>query len=131
MTASEKKLWAVLRKLDLGLRRQAPIGRYIADFVQHSAKLVIEVDGGCHNLPEVQLRDAAREAWLTSQGYRVLRVGSGQAYGDPWPVAETAKAMVKASRNAAAAPYGGSSFDGPSTPSSPPLPRSRGKGGAS
>ncbi|RYF88839.1 MAG: DUF559 domain-containing protein, partial [Caulobacteraceae bacterium] len=35
MTASEGKLWKALRALKLGIRRQAPMGRYIADFIHH------------------------------------------------------------------------------------------------
>jgi very-short-patch-repair endonuclease len=73
MTLPEKVLWKALRKPDLGFRRQAPIGRYVADFVCLSARVVVEVDGGVHALAEVQLRDAKRDAWLKSEGYRVLR----------------------------------------------------------
>jgi very-short-patch-repair endonuclease len=54
-------------------RRQAPIGKYIADFACHSARVVIEVDGGQHNEPRGIDRDDARTAWLESQGYRVVR----------------------------------------------------------
>jgi very-short-patch-repair endonuclease len=87
-TASEEKVWAQLRKLKLHFRRQAPIGRYIADFVSHSAKLVVEIDGGVHRLPEVELRDAERDAWLRTQGYRVLRFDAQLAYADPHEVAD-------------------------------------------
>lgn len=69
----ERLLWTELRALKQHWRRQAPIGRFVADFANHRLKLVVEVDGGVHNLPEVQARDAERDAWLTSQGYRVLR----------------------------------------------------------
>jgi len=31
------------------LRRQVPIGRYIADFVYHEARLIVEIDGGQHD----------------------------------------------------------------------------------
>jgi len=45
------KLWVKLRELKaLGFhfRKQAPIGRYIVDFVSFSAQLVVELDGGQH-----------------------------------------------------------------------------------
>ncbi len=45
MTGPEKRLWKALRKTGLHIRRQAPIGRYIADFACHEARVVIEVDG--------------------------------------------------------------------------------------
>ncbi len=83
MTVSERKLWWALRKLGLHVRRQAPIGRYVADFVLHDLALVIELDGPRHDLPEAQLHDALRDQWLSSQGYRVLRFRNEQALYDP------------------------------------------------
>jgi very-short-patch-repair endonuclease len=82
MTWGEKELWRALRKLKLNVRRQAPIGRYIADFACHEARLVIEIDGGWHDLPEAQLHDAIRDAWLRSQGYRILRFRDRQVSDD-------------------------------------------------
>ena len=128
MTASEKRLWAALRKLDIGFRRQAPIGRYIADFAQHSSKIVIEVDGGCHRLPDVEARDATRDGWLMSQGYRVIRIPNDQAYADPWSVAEMAMALIDGKEGAASAPSGYFVVASLPTPPSPTLPPSRGKG---
>ena len=57
----------------LHFRKQAPIGKYIVDFCCHSARMIIEVDGGQHGEEAGQVRDAERTAWLESQGYRVLR----------------------------------------------------------
>jgi very-short-patch-repair endonuclease len=82
MTLPEKVLWKALRKPDLGFRRQVPIGPYVADFAHLPSRLVIEVDGGWHDLPEAQLHDAKRDAWFTAQGYRVLRIGNEQALND-------------------------------------------------
>jgi very-short-patch-repair endonuclease len=108
-TLAERLLWAELRKLKLNFRRQAPIGRFIADFVQHEAKLIVEVDGPMHDLPEKQVSDTARTEWLESQGYTVLRFGHLKVINDLFSVAE---------KIAAAA-----------SPPSPTLPPSRGKGG--
>ncbi len=75
-TDTEQKLWSRLKELRAAgyhFRRQAPIGSYIADFACHSANLVIECDGGQHARDEVLEKDAARTAWLESQGYKVLR----------------------------------------------------------
>ena len=58
---------------DAPFRRQAPIGPYIADFVHHGSKLVIEIDGYHHSLPDQQVRDAAWTKWLNEKGYRVIR----------------------------------------------------------
>lgn len=75
-TEAERALWKELRRLkDDGFhfRRQAPIGRYVADFACHSAKIVIEVDGGQHGTNEGLAGDAKRTAWLERQGYGVVR----------------------------------------------------------
>jgi len=95
MTVSERVLWKALRALNLHIRRQAPIGRYVADFVHHGARLVIEVDSGWHDHFEAQLRDAERDAWLASQGYRVMRVRDGEAFGNPHLVAERVAAEIR------------------------------------
>ena len=76
MTDAERKLWRklkLLRAQGLHFRKQASIGRFIADFACHHARLVIEVDGGQHSRPDIANYDAARTAWLVSQGYAVLR----------------------------------------------------------
>ena len=73
-TFTEKLLWKALRRLEHHhFRRQAPFGRYVVDFVCHCSRLIVEVDGGIHDLDEVVARDAERDAWLTSRGYRVVR----------------------------------------------------------
>jgi very-short-patch-repair endonuclease len=82
MTGPEKRLWAELRKLDLHVRRQVPMGGYIADFAIHGVKLIIEVDGARHDLPENEAHDALRDDWFKSQGYRTLRVRNGQILND-------------------------------------------------
>ena len=58
------------RRLDgLKFRRQLPIGRYVADFVCLRHRLIVEADGPYHD----EARDAERDTWLRSQGFRVLR----------------------------------------------------------
>ena len=76
LTPQEAKLWMKLRELKpigFHFRRQAPIGRYIVDFVSFSARIVIEVDGGQHGLPEGVKSDQERDSFLRSQGFSVLR----------------------------------------------------------
>ncbi|MCB1341896.1 MAG: endonuclease domain-containing protein [Pseudooceanicola sp.] len=72
MTAAEKRLWYRLRAhrfLGLSIRRQAPIGPFIADFLIPAHRLIIEVDGGRHG----GVPDMARDAWLAGCGYHTLR----------------------------------------------------------
>jgi very-short-patch-repair endonuclease len=74
-THAEKLLWKELRRLDgFHFHRQVPFGAYIVDFACHRNRLIVEVDGGIHRAPNVALRDAEREAWLKTRGYRVVRV---------------------------------------------------------
>ncbi|GAB4350433.1 MAG: hypothetical protein Kow006_13210 [Gammaproteobacteria bacterium] len=73
MTDAERLLWKQLRAhrlLGQKFRRQAPIGRYVVDFVHFGARLVIECDGGQHNDSE---DDRQRDAWLRLQGFHILR----------------------------------------------------------
>ncbi len=84
-------MWWILRSLKpLGMhfRRQAPIGSYIADFVWHEGKLVVEVDGGQHAETQ-RLYDERRTAWLESQGYRVIRFWNTDVLKAPRSVGET------------------------------------------
>jgi very-short-patch-repair endonuclease len=75
-TIAERILWSALRQLKptvLHFRKQAPLGRYVLDFVCHGAKLIVEVDGSQHGTSEGIQQDATRTAFLNSQGYRVIR----------------------------------------------------------
>ncbi len=49
------------------------MGPYVADFICHAARLVIEVDGAQHGFDRHVERDQTRDAWFEAQGYRVLR----------------------------------------------------------
>jgi very-short-patch-repair endonuclease len=73
MTVPERVLWRAVREAlpEHHWRKQVPFGRYFADFACHSAKLVIELDGGQHAAAERY--DAERTRFLEAQGYRVLR----------------------------------------------------------
>jgi very-short-patch-repair endonuclease len=75
-TNAERIMWRTIRAHRLngvGFRRQTPIGPYIVDFVSHVAKLVIELDGGQHFENAHEARDARRDRFLHSKGFRVLR----------------------------------------------------------
>jgi very-short-patch-repair endonuclease len=72
MTDAERALWFKLRNRRLQgfkFRSQWTLGPYVADFCCLEARLVVEADGGQHE----EKRDADRSAWLTGQGFRVIR----------------------------------------------------------
>ena len=72
-TDAERKRWFAVRDRRLsGFKfvRQEAIGPFIVDFVCRDKRLVVEVDGGQH---ADSAEDAARDAFLAGEGYRVIR----------------------------------------------------------
>jgi len=72
-TEPEKRVWGALSGGKLGgnkFRRQAVIGRFIADFFCPQKALIVEVDGDTHDGAKDRLRDDI----LAERGYRVVRV---------------------------------------------------------
>ena len=93
-SASERKLWAILRdrRLEgLKFRRQVVIGPYVADFVCMRHRLIVEADGPFHDVE----RDAVRDGWLTGQGFRVLRFSNQQIENRDWEVVAAIVEAVK------------------------------------
>jgi len=83
LTGPEIKLWFELREfkqIGAHFRKQVPMEKYILDFVCHSKKLVIELDGDSHGDDLQKRKDEKRDAWLKSQGYTVMRVWNGELY---------------------------------------------------
>ena len=80
MTNGEARFWKELRLLKahgLHVRRQVPIGPYVADFAIMKSRLVIEIDGSLHQAGHQIEHDRKRDAWMNSQGFRVLRFSTG------------------------------------------------------
>jgi very-short-patch-repair endonuclease len=76
LTDVELLLWSRLRAghfEGMKFRRQHPIGPYIVDFVCLEGRLIIELDGSQHALPEEILKDRQRGTWLEKEGYTVVR----------------------------------------------------------
>ncbi len=85
MTKAETVLWESLRNKRLNglkFRRQHPISRFIVDFYCHKYKLVVELDGSIHNLPEVAENDKNREKELRDLGLYILRFTNDQVIND-------------------------------------------------
>jgi very-short-patch-repair endonuclease len=76
MTPAERRFWNLVRagRLEgLHFRRQVPIAGYIADFVCHELKLIVEIDGGQHSADGAMQDDAIRTSRLAREGYQLVR----------------------------------------------------------
>jgi very-short-patch-repair endonuclease len=102
-TEAELRLWARLRRRQIEghqFRRQAPIGRYIVDFVCFARKLIVEVDGGQHSLD----RDAERTRWLEGEGFRVLRFWNNEVLCSTDAVVEAIRDDLRERRTGSSPP---------------------------
>ena len=74
MTDEENHLlYDFLKKLPLTVNRQKNIGNYIVDFYIASKRIVIEIDGIQHKMPENKKEDEKRDDDLYNLGITVLR----------------------------------------------------------
>jgi very-short-patch-repair endonuclease len=100
-TESEARLFEALRAGKLGVRfqRQVPVaGRFIADLVAPEVRLIVEVDGGCHE--RRRHADMRRDRVLVRAGYRVLRLEAGLVMRDLVAAVAQVRAAVEALRRA-------------------------------
>ncbi|UYY59817.1 endonuclease domain-containing protein [Sphingomonas sp. S2-65] len=84
LSLPEALLWRELRKRPSGLkfRKQHPAGPYVLDFFCAGSHLAVEVDGEAHERGDSPVHDAARDAWLNSQGVRVCRILAADVLAD-------------------------------------------------
>jgi very-short-patch-repair endonuclease len=98
-TDAERILWSELRDhrlIGASFRRQVPIENYIADFVCHAAKLVIELDGGQHFSDGQEAADARRSAIIEANGFLILRFSNHDLMSNRAGVLEKIAAAVAA-----------------------------------
>ena len=91
MSPPEVVLWVRLRCRHPGrptIRRQHPIGPYIADFYCSAARLVIEVDGAIHAEEAQRAHDDRRDVYMRRLGYHVVRCTGADVMADPDSVAQ-------------------------------------------
>ncbi|MDD4214870.1 MAG: endonuclease domain-containing protein [Bacteroidales bacterium] len=84
-TQAEAALWEELKnkKMDgIKFRRQHPINCFVVDFYCHSAKLIVELDGGIHKNAEVKEHDADRQLQLEEFGLKVIRFSNEEVLFD-------------------------------------------------
>ena len=97
-TRSEGRLWYWLRDRPFAgfkFRRQHPIGPYIADFYCPRLKLVVEVDGGHHQTPDMHAYDDERTRWLETRGIEVLKIPNVLFIRDAAQVIEIVDATIR------------------------------------
>jgi very-short-patch-repair endonuclease len=90
-TDAEIALWRLLRESfpEARFRRQVPIRHFITDFASHRERLVIEIDGGQHEVTA----DAGRTELIEAEGYRVIRFCNNEVLGNPeggWTIIDSA-----------------------------------------
>lgn len=105
-TDAEIALWETLRGKQLDgykFRRQHIIGNYIADFVCLPAKLIIEVDGLIHQIPENKASDIQRTEELNRLGFEVIRFNNIEVINERERVANEILAAVSSRKNQLAA----------------------------
>jgi len=70
---AERLLWRALREAawPWRIRRQHPVGGYVADFACPARRLAVELDGGQH--AAMSDEDEERTRALAEHGYRVVR----------------------------------------------------------
>ena len=76
LTPPERLLWSCLklfRGQGFHFRHQSAFGPFVLDFVCHSRRLVVEVDGSHHADEQQAEHDAVRDILLAREGYQVLR----------------------------------------------------------
>ena len=84
-TEAERLLWTRLQNnqlLGLHFRRQHPINRFIADFYCPKIKMVVEVDGGIHDIPENKAYEIGRSEILNDFDIIVIRFTNEQIIND-------------------------------------------------
>jgi very-short-patch-repair endonuclease len=84
-TDAERQLWSELRSRrfhGLKFRRQEPVGPFIVDFLCLEEKLIIELDGARHALPQFAAAERSRNAYLEKRGYRLKRYWNSDVMND-------------------------------------------------
>jgi len=87
-TEAEHRLWQLLRAHRFSsykFRRQEPLDFYVVDFVCFAKRLIIELDGAQHAESK---SDARRDAYLRSQGFRIVRIWNNELFTNEEGVAE-------------------------------------------
>ena len=118
-TVDEEKIWELVKTKKLEgykFRRQHIIGNYIADLVCLDKRLIIEIDGLIHQLPENKEADEIRTQWLNEQGFKLIRFTNEQIQNDIEKIIKEISSTLKEQQsiketNDLSSPFGGQGAD--------------------
>jgi very-short-patch-repair endonuclease len=80
MTPIEDAIWSEIRQHGAILYPQYPVAGYFVDFGNPIAKVAIECDGAAYH--QNKAKDAARQAAIEANGWRVFRLTGSQCVHD-------------------------------------------------
>ncbi len=92
--------------LGLKFRRQHVVAGVIVDFYCAAPRLVLEVDGGIHAMPERMAYDAARTRHVQARGLRVIRIANADV------LAETVQLLLEGLLSSTPSPRRGEGASG-------------------
>ncbi|MBN2365379.1 MAG: DUF559 domain-containing protein [Calditrichaeota bacterium] len=78
---------------------QVPIDQFIVNLYCHELKLVIEVDGPVHEMPDNKKEDMIRQANLESLGVHFLRFRHDEIWENPGEVISVIKQLINSNGN--------------------------------
>jgi very-short-patch-repair endonuclease len=78
----------------------------VFDFANYRARLLIEIDGSIHRLPEIRANDKAKEIYAITQGFRVLRFANNDVWDRPAWVVDEVRARLDAPHPPTPSPQG-------------------------
>src|SRR5574341_433198 len=125
-TSAEALRWQVLRDRQLfgfKFRRQHQFANYVTDFFCRGANLVIECDGGVHEVNEQWHHNQVRDAYFAHERINVLRFSNNDILNDTARVVQEIARLPSPSGRGA----GGEGLSARIKPSPQPSPKGRGR----
>jgi len=117
-TQAEEVLWDLVKTKQLEgfkFRRQHIISHYIADLVCLDKRLIVEIDGLIHQVPENKESDELRTKALNRLGFKVLRITNEQVIEEPEKtlqlIASALNNQPSVKENNLSSPFGGQGAD--------------------
>ena len=109
MNITETKLFNAMKKLGLNPEPQYLIDKMTVDFAFPEEKLVIEVNGPCHEDEDQQVTDRKRYYVLKDQGWKVKTFYADRTYYQPYNAAYHNKKLLEEIKGAEELPRTNSS----------------------